>query len=362
MKVMVKLLKHTKLIISAHFSGIIFYTLFLFLCSNSASSQKVDKLFASDDVIDIELKSDFTALELDRTSGKQDRDGELIYSSPEGKAVKLTVKVTVRGNFRRNPENCNFPPLLINFKKSEVKNTLFDNQDKLDLTTPCQNQNDLFEEYLVYKMYNHVTDFSSKVRLVKIKYYDTSSRRQLFEKYSFFIEEKEHVAQRNDARIIDKFITPYDLDEQIVKKISVFQYAIGNKDWYYTTRHNIVLMQANDTNETLFAMPYDFDFSGFVDASYTKPKGVPDTHLEKKRQYKGICYSIDEFNQIFDYFISLRPAFEDVINNMNYLPWYLRKRNIHYLREFYSIIRSRKLVQEEFLDVCNTRKDYNILE
>ena len=47
-------------------------------------------------------------------------------------------------------------------------------------------------------MYNQVTDLSFKVRLVKILYFDTGRNKPVFEKYSFFIEDKDHVAERNN--------------------------------------------------------------------------------------------------------------------------------------------------------------------
>ena len=58
-------------------------------------------------------------------------------------------------------------------------------------------------------MYNQVTDKSLKVRLVKILFYDTSIRKELFEKYSFFIEDKKHFEERNNCSeiILDKYVS-----------------------------------------------------------------------------------------------------------------------------------------------------------
>jgi hypothetical protein len=250
----------------------------------------------------------------------------------------------------------------VNFKKIEVKNTLFDNQGKLKLVTPCQNDEDVIKEYLIYKMYNQVTDLSMKVRLVKVLYFDTGRGKELFEKYSFFIEEKEQVAGRNNAFVKDKFITPFDLNSENARRMSVFQYIIGNRDWYFTTRHNLVLMQPDDTTLAPFAVPYDFDFSGFVNADYTKPKGVPEELLAKRRVYKGICYSTDEFNDVFKFYRGLRPAFESIINNMELIPKNSRKQLLEYLKYFYKVIESEKLIKQEFMDVCETKKTYNIID
>jgi hypothetical protein len=323
---------------------------------------ETDTLFKSDEIINMELRSDFSAIQVDRAENPGYHNGELIYYTPGGEAKKLSVKVMARGNFRRNPVNCKFPPLSLNFIKSEVKNTIFDNQDKLKLVTPCQDDKDVVFEYIIYKMYNQVTDFSMKVRLVKILYFDTGSDKEVFEKYSFFIEEKEHVAERNNTFEKDRLVTPYDLNQENVKKMSVFQYIIGNIDWYFTSRHNLLILQPKDTSLLSYAVPYDFDFSGFVDADYTKPKGIPDKLLANRHVYKGICYTVDEFNEIFEFYRKLRPEFESIINNMDIIPKHSRQKCLNHLKYFYSIIESSELIKQQFLDVCETKKSYNIIE
>jgi hypothetical protein len=268
----------------------------------------------------------------------------------------------VRGNFRRDPANCNFPPLLLNFKKGDVKNTLFDNQDKLKLVTPCHAEEDIIEEYLVYKLYNRVTDISLKVRLVRMLYFDTGKGKEVFTRFSFFIEHDEDAAERNNAFVKDRFITPFDLDADNARKLSVFQYMVGNKDWQFTSRQNLILIQPNDTNLAPRAIPYDFDFSGFVNAHYTKPKGVPEDLLPTRRLYNGICYTQGEFREVFDYFIKLKPDFQSLINNTNYISKSRRREKILYLDYFYDVIGDKDLFQKYFLDICKTRKDYNIID
>ena len=292
----------------------------LVFITNSLLAVDTDTLFKSDEIIKIELRSDFSAIQLDRFDKPQSHQGEVIYQSPDGKIVKLSVKVNARGDFRRDPENCTFPPLLLNFKISEVKNTLFDNQDKLKLVTPCHNDIDVIDEYIIYKMYNCVTDRSFKVRLVNILYFDTGKGKKLFEKYSFFIEHEDQTAERNNSSEITKFVTPFDLERDTYRKMAFFQYMVGNKDWHTSSKRNIVVMQPKDTTLTPYAIPYDFDFAAFVDADYTKPKDIPAEFLATRRVYKGLCYTDEEYNEVFATFKSLRPVFEKVINDMKLIP------------------------------------------
>jgi hypothetical protein len=336
-------------------------TFLSFFIANFLNATQPDTLFLSDDIIRMELRADFSAIQNDRDADPQEHRGVLTYLNPDGETVKLKVKVTTRGNFRLDPSNCSFPPLLLDFKKDEVKNSLFANQDELKLVTPCQSEEDVINEYLIYKMYNQVTDLSMKVRLVNILYFDSGQNKKVFERHSFFIEDKERTAERNDLTAKDLFATPFDIDEDNFKKLSVFQYLIGNKDWYISSRKNIVLMQSKDSS-SLFAVPYDFDMAGFVDADYTKPEGVPESLLSDKRVYKGVCYSYDEMKEVFEYYRMLKPEFESVINGQELISKTGKKQILQYLIDSYKVLENNELVANRFLNTCETRKDYNLFE
>jgi hypothetical protein len=336
------------------------YTLTLIISANSVWADGIDSLFRSDEIIKMELRSDFSTIQKERENNAEYHNSELIYYNAANEPVKLSVKVMVRGNFRLKPTNCNFPPLLLNFRKNEVKNTIFENQDKLKLVTPCQTEEDLIEEYTAYKMYNQVTDLSFKVRLVKILYFDTYLNKTVFEKYSFFLEDKEHVAERNNMLAKDRLATPFDMNEDNYIKLSMFQYLIGNKDWWVSSRKNIVIMESENSFEGLFAVPYDFDFSGLVNADYTKPMGDPDYPIDNRRVYKGICFTDDQFREVFEFFRQLRPEFESIINNQVLVSKSDRRQILRYINDFYIVIDNKYLVKQHILNACETRKDYNL--
>ena len=66
--------------------------------------------------------------------------------------VQLPVKVSVRGKFRRR--TCDFPPLLLDFPKDELKDLGLKKADDYKLVTNCLNKKDsenyLFREFLAY--------------------------------------------------------------------------------------------------------------------------------------------------------------------------------------------------------------------
>ncbi len=336
---------------------------FLLVLTNvkgSVPAGKPDTLFLSDEILNIELRSDFTAIRADTSEDPVFYDGRLIYHEPGGKTKKFQVKVRARGDFRRNPEICSFPPIMVNFKKKEVRNTIFEGEDKLKLVTPCQREEDVLEEFLIYRMYNLVTPMSYKVRLAKIRYYDNATEEELFERYSFFIEDDDRLAERFNAKKFEGFLTPFDLDRENFMFMSVFEYLIGNKDWFISSRRNVTILRPDDTTKALYVVPYDFDFASLIDASYTKPRNVQERYLSTRRVFKGLCYTREEFEKTFQTFRNLKPVFESLFNVEELISRYTRNRNLYYLDEFYETIHDEELFRKEFLETCETRKMYNL--
>jgi len=68
---------------------------------------------------------------------------------------------------------------------------------------------------------------------------------------------------------------------------------IGNTDWSLIRApgedvccHNVHLIEKNGG---LYPIPYDFDFSGLVNASYAKPSSIVGTKRVTQRVYRGYC-------------------------------------------------------------------------
>lgn len=327
----------------------------LFCSVNNACAEtagKTDTLFLSDKIIRMELRTDFTAIQAERAGVVNEHDGILICRSGGSRKLTLSVKVSARGNFRLNPENCSFPPLLINFKKGEVENTVFENQNKLKLITPCQTEEDVIDEYTIYKMYNEVTDISFKVRLVRIRYFDTSLDEELFTRYSFFIEDKDHVAERNDlvAKKIDSMT--FVLNRKNYLNLAVFQYIIGNKDWFAPLQKNVEIMESDSPVSELFAVPYDFDFSAFVNAEYTKITVEHEDVMKDRRLYLGPCTNEAEFKETFEYFKSIKPVFRSIIKKQGIIAGSDRSGILDYVESFYELIEDQGIVQKEFIEMC----------
>ena len=93
-------------------------------------------MFADDEILDVRLEGPFKMLQKERPD-EVEAAGTFRFSTADGAAMELDVNIRTRGNFRRNRKVCEFPPLRLNFQKTQTKDTLFDKQDKLKLVTHC---------------------------------------------------------------------------------------------------------------------------------------------------------------------------------------------------------------------------------
>ena len=145
-------------------------------------------------------------------------------------------------------------------------------------------------------------------------------------------------------------------------KLSVFQYLIGNKDWWVSSRKNIVIMQPEDSSSGLYVVPYDFDFSGLVNAGYTKPLGLPDNCSLKEGSTRGYASLTFSSAKSLNFIRQLRPVFVSIINNQDLISKYDRRQVIRYINEFYTVIDNKYLIRQNILNFCETRQDYNLAE
>ncbi|WP_428665648.1 hypothetical protein [Runella sp.] len=309
---------------------------------------KLGPLFKKEEMLEFTLTTNFAPLMKDRKSTKQPyRWAKLEYGRKKKGAVSLKVRIKVRGNFRRSPANCTFPPLLLNIPNKKDKNTVFERQNLLKLVTHCQNEEYIFQEYLVYKMYNLFTDNSFKARLAKVTYQDSAGKRDPETRFAFLLEDETYLAKRNGVKnMYRKQIPMYLIDSVSMATVSVFEYMIGNTDWSVPFLHNIKLL---DYTTTIKAVPYDFDYSGIIEAKYARPPQVLNLYSVRQRLYRGLTYSPAVFQQVFENFRRLKPHIYALYENNPQLEKGYIKRTIKYLDEFYKIIDDPKSLKDVFV-------------
>ena len=131
-------------------------TLYLFILINEALSQD-SELFSGKLNLNAELSFDFKELYKD-TNDSTFIKSSMIFSGNGVQEDTITVRIRVRGNFRK--KICYFKPIRLEIRKKLAANTIFENNRKLKLVVPCQNEKGkdelIYKELLAYKFYENL--------------------------------------------------------------------------------------------------------------------------------------------------------------------------------------------------------------
>jgi hypothetical protein len=213
----------------------------------------------------------------------------------------------------------------------------------------------VLREYQIYRAYNLMTDKSFKVRLLKINYVDTSEKMKPVTQYGFVLEEQKMMAERLDGMILKrKHIRDQACNMDEVIMLSIFQFMIGNTDWQIANLQNMRLVKLKDATEPEpYAIPYDFDYTGMVNASYAIPADVLGIETVKERLYWGKCYPEEDLVAAIDRFYNNKDAIYQLYQNFTLLDKGSLKYSMAYLNSFYKIIEDEKSWQRYFIKKCN---------
>ena len=320
-------------------------------------------LFATEDTLVVRIEAPFRTLMRKRNETGQ-LDGTLAFSDPAGSEHLLDVKLRTRGIFRRSAENCEFTPIRVNFRKSQVEGTVFAGQDKLKLVTHCGGS-DTYEqyvlsEYLAYKIFNAVTDYSFRARLLHVTYVDTDRDGDSRTRYAFFIEDNDRLAERIDAGKVEVKQASYArLEEKQAALVTVFEYLIGNTDFSMIGPdkgkdccHNIELFSREPG--VYIAVPYDFDFSGLVDARYAAPHPSLRTRSVTRRVYRGICEHNDVMEETVAQFRSRQAVIAQLPATVDGMDDRARSKAQNYIADFYEDIGNTEAVEDNLVTKCHS--------
>ncbi len=313
-------------------------------------------LFQSNDILKLTIKTDLKSLLRDVGDEREEHPGTVEYVH-EGDTVRLLTMLRTRGKFRRDPKNCSFPPLRLNFKKKQTVNTIFEGTDKMKLVTHCKSninsyQKYIVREYLVYRIFNLLSDTSYRARLTEITYIDDSGKMKPQTSLAILVEPDEAIEDRLNCKKSDrKYMLPDSTNFWYIGMVSMFQYMIGNTDWAVTTQHNIQLFDIV-TGEPPHAIPYDFDWCGVVNSHYAVPLPRFGTKTVRERVYRGQCRPFDQFQEYANFFESKKSDIYQLINNYPLLSKSEKRDIIGYLEEFYYLINNERLIRSKLMIEC----------
>lgn len=314
-------------------------------------------LFASEEPLRLTLRTDISRLRRERPD-EEEIEGEVSYADENGSEVLVPVKVRTRGNFRRERRNCDFPPLRLNFAGEAVEGTAFEGQDKLKLVTPCREsrrdyQRYVLQEYLIYRTYRMFSPVGFRVRLLEITYEDPDGGYDTRTVQAFLIEADEAMAARNRARLMEREqFHPAAMDGAQSTLVALFQYMIGNTDFSGPFFHNAVMVLSEDGRYLL--VPYDFDFSGAVDARYATPDPKLPISSVRQRVFRGFCRDDVDHAALAETFNAHRQEIEALYRSFPGLEDGDRRRVLKYYDQFYDVLNDPRKYEREIIRACRS--------
>ena len=311
-------------------------------------------LFTNDELLHLALRFD-----LKEYTRKKPKDeyltATLTYFINDKDSINKEIRLKSRGEFRNG--FCNFPPLALNFSKADFKKADLKKIEKVKMVTHCQygNEEYLFKEYLIYKLYNVLTEYSFRVRLAKIDYIATTGKSKTISSYSFMIEPLDIFAERVKAVPVESpALTQKNIIPEMMDRVAIFNYMIGNTDWSVPGQHNCKVLSASDFSQPGLGMivPYDFDYSGFVNADYAIPVEGLGIDNVTQRRFLGLCRPDETYIKALKEFTDKKSEFYRVINEFPYLNEKTKKGMIRYLDEFYLNVEKINGILNIFSNEC----------
>ncbi len=185
----------------------------------------------------------------------------------------LELEVRARGKFRRRI--CEVPPLKMKLAKKDMRALGLDTLNEVRLVLPCtftpEDEARLLREYIAYRMYERLSDYHVKARLVHLTIRDSHTENTKPTIWAILLEHDEEIAVRLDGAVEKNFGVQVDsLNTEQAALNAVFQYMIGNTDWSIEDARNMYQLRPK-TGGKIIPIPFDFDFSGLVNAPYATP-------------------------------------------------------------------------------------------
>lgn len=320
-------------------------------------------LFASEVPLELAIAGPLTSVIRDDSEEPDYREATLGFADDAGIEHELAIQLRPRGRSRRDRNACTFPPLRLNFARKTVAGTVFDGQDKLKLVTHCKDRSRrheqfVLQEYLIYRIFNALTENSFRVRLVNIEYTDTDDKRKPVRAPGFLIEHESELARRRGLEAVEiERIKVGELEPAATALLGVFQYLIGNTDWEALAGpagdeccHNVVPF--GDAGGRYVPVPYDFDSTGVIDPPYAAPHESLKIKSVRTRLYRGYCQAGPHLDAALERVAGRQETIYALFRAQDGLDKKTADRSLDYLDDFFAVLDDPRKLDREIRLAC----------
>ena len=267
----------------------------------------------------------------------------------------LPAELRTRGDFRL--KKCVFPPVKIKFSKKDIEETVFNGNKKLKLVVPCRHEDDkndnVVKEYMAYKLFEPVTPYHFKTRLVNLEWSQKASKKNSgYQLKGILLEDIDHLAKRVGGNEYDRVIHPMRLDTLNAIRNAFFQFMIGNNDYSVVLGHN---RKAIYHDEKFIVIPYDFDLAGLVNADYGKSSDVQNLRFmgdqPAERAYRDSPRDATLIQQVRQEYLDNKAA---IFEAMNETKRYFDNEDQFaeaelYVKKFFQMLEDDKVFERRFI-------------
>lgn len=270
------------------------------------------------------------------------------FDLQNGEKMICESKLRARGNIRKKV--CVNPPLKLNFKEKDLEENGFDSLDILKTVMQCRDNNNTIKyvgkERLAYDLYAIIDSLSMQAKYVKFELYTDGEHKESLD--GFLIETEKHYARRTGTRVAKGgTLRSSILYRNHFLKMSFFQYMIGNPDYAIPNKHNVEILQLS--GKRYVAIPYDFDYSGLVNADYSVPHNSLPIKSVTERLFMVKNVLLEEAIATANYYNSIKDKIYECIMNASYLAENDKIATRKYIDGFYKVLENHKRIEREFV-------------
>jgi len=306
-----------------------------------------------DDLLKVEIQTDLKTLFEGNRFEDEYQDANFLYENADGDDELFDMKLRLRGRFRR--KNCAIPPIKLNFDKDDLEARGWKKDDQLKLITPCvtgpEGREYILREYLAYKTYQLLHPVHYRAQLIKLTLVDPETKDK-FKGWGIILEDDEMLAKRWEMERCQECysVDPDKFDMSSLEATAIFQYLVGNSDWSLALNKNIELLyQVNDQQDTIYTVvPYDFDYTGFVNPGYAMPNSDYNLTSVRDRLYLAPLESPHPENGV-QLLLEKKQEIISLIKGFKRLPYDSRKDLIEYVESCYTTLAEEGLKKPDNL-------------
>jgi hypothetical protein len=314
--------------------GLLFSVLFSTKAISKAVSPSIFDQLSHQEVVDVVIETDLDELTADWRNDDKYR-AVLSFKDSQNKKQFWNINLQRRGKFRRM--HCSgIPPLKIFFDKDMLQQSGLAKYDDMKLVNYCYAENEevakelLLKEYLAYQLYAQLTEESFRVQLLRVVYKDVYTNKKI-KQWAFLIEDAAEMRARIEAEKyeLQEDIAANPFNEAQLQRVALFQYMIGNADWDPLMEKNVKMIEKD---AQVLAVPYDFDFSGFVNPPYGKGNTRYNLSTMMERVYLG---STERLQTTIAFFQQKKSALYATIQDCELISDSSKSQLMDYLSSFY---------------------------